>query len=84
MLLSRHYYKLSKIWRLAFYRQTVAFLEVSAEEVERLKLMPDIVTHFKVGDLDGTYVLPPILYTDGKFYLKVKQLNKKSDFYEAS
>jgi sarcosine oxidase len=49
----------------------VAFLEVSSSEAVRLKSMPDIVTHFKFGSLDGTYVLPPILYPDGKFYLKV-------------
>ncbi len=55
-----------------FSRQTVAFLEVSKGEADRLKSMPDIVTHFRVGDLDGTYLLPPILYPDGKLYLKVK------------
>jgi hypothetical protein len=49
----------------------VAFLEVSEAEASRLKSMPDIVTHFKFGVLDGTYILPPILYPDGKFYLKV-------------
>ena len=52
-------------------RQTVAFLEVSTEEALRLKSMPDIVTHFRFGLLDGTYVLPPIKYPDGKIYLKV-------------
>ena len=53
------------------FRQTVVFLEVSPAEASRLKSMPDIVTHYKFGVLDGTYVLPPIKYPDGKFYLKV-------------
>ena len=45
------------------------------DEAERLKGMPNIVTHFEFGPLDGTYILPPIKYPDGKTYLKVFLLN---------
>ena len=34
--------------------------------------MPNFVTHYQYGPLDGTYILPPITYPDGKIYLKVK------------
>ena len=51
--------------------QTVAYLEVEASEAERLKSMPSMGTSYEWGPLDGTYILPPILYPDGKYYLKV-------------
>lgn len=56
---------------LVLARETAAFLELSPEEAERLKNFPNIVTHFEYGPLDGTYILPPITYPDGKTYLKV-------------
>ena len=33
--------------------------------------MPTVVTSYQSGSLDGTYVLPPILYPDGHYYLKL-------------
>ena len=56
---------------LVLARETAAFLEVTLEEAERLKSLPNIVTHYQYGPLDGTYILPPIKYPDGKIYLKV-------------
>ena len=53
--------------------QTVAYLEIPASEANRLSNMPTIVTNYSYGQLDGTYILPPILYPDGKFYLKLGQ-----------
>ena len=55
--------------------QTVAFLEVPPEEAKRLKKMPTIVTYYPYGKLQGTYILPPILYPDGKYYLKLGHHN---------
>ena len=55
--------------------QTIAYLQVSDEEANRLKDLPTIVTTYKRGDLDGTYILPPIRYPDGKFYLKLGHHN---------
>ena len=51
--------------------QTVAYLEVSETEAKRLENMPTAVTEYEFGKLDGTYILPPILYPDGKWYLKL-------------
>ena len=59
---------------LVLARETAAFLELSPEEVARLKNFPNIVTHFEYGPLEGTYILPPITYPDGKTYLKVTTL----------
>ncbi len=56
---------------LTLKTQTVAYLELEASEAARLKRMPSMVTHYQWGPLDGTYILPPILYPDGKYYLKV-------------
>ena len=51
--------------------QTVAYLEVSSSEAQRLNKMPAICTDYQFKKLDGTYILPPILYPDGKYYLKL-------------
>jgi len=51
--------------------QTVAYLRISEEEARRLADMPSLVTNYASGLLDGTYILPPIRYPDGKIYLKL-------------
>ena len=33
--------------------------------------MPALCTDYDFKKLDGTYILPPILYPDGKYYLKL-------------
>ena len=38
--------------------------------------MPTVVTNYSYGQLDGTYILPPILYPDGKYYLKLGHHDK--------
>ena len=55
--------------------QTVAYLEVSDKEAERLKEMPTVVTNYAYKRLDGTYILPPMLYPDEKYYLKLGHHN---------
>jgi len=62
---------------------TIAFIEISSEEAERLKTMPAIVTSYSSGNLDGTYILPPVLYPNGKYYLKLGHGDKfKRIFHE--
>ncbi len=56
---------------LSLETQTVAYLQVSPAEAQRLRQMPSVVTNYHCGKLDGTYILPPILYPDGKHYLKL-------------
>jgi hypothetical protein len=57
---------------LSLRSQTIAYLEVDPSEAERLTSMPTMVTGYNWGPIDGTYILPPILYPDGKYYLKVR------------
>jgi glycine/D-amino acid oxidase-like deaminating enzyme len=55
---------------LTVYGRTVAFFEVDAAEAERLSTMPSLI--FEPEDITvGVYVLPPIRYPDGRFYLKI-------------
>ncbi len=52
------------------YARTIAFLEIGDSEIARLKGMPSIV--YIPPDLScDPYVLPPVLYPDGKTYLKI-------------
>ncbi len=50
--------------------QTVAYLEVD-ESSELISSLPSIITDYSDGQLDGTYILPPVRYPDGKYYLKL-------------
>lgn len=55
---------------LAVYGRTVTFFEVDATEAERLSAMPSMI--FEPEDIMvGIYLLPPIRYPDGRFYLKI-------------
>lgn len=55
---------------LNVYGRTVTFFEVDEAEAERLSAMPSMI--FEPEDImAGIYMLPPIRYPDGKFYLKI-------------
>merc|ERR1712181_51852 len=62
---------ISKEVNLRLTTQTVAYLRISEDEASRLADMPSLVTNYTSGLLDGTYILPPIRYPDGKIYLKL-------------
>ncbi|EJC80318.1 LOW QUALITY PROTEIN: glycine/D-amino acid oxidase, deaminating [Rhizobium leguminosarum bv. trifolii WSM2297] len=53
---------------MTVYARTVTLFEVSEGEAARLAAMPSLIL-----DVPGThiYLLPPIRYPDGKFYLKI-------------
>ncbi len=55
---------------LQVYARTIAFVEIDGAEAERLKDMPSVVYFFPDGAGD-CYILPPVLYPDGKTYLKI-------------
>jgi len=61
---------------LSLTSQTIAYIRVSAEEAERLSNMPTLVTSYHSEKLDGTYILPPVLYPDGQYYLKLGHHDK--------
>lgn len=52
------------------YARTIAFFELDTEEIARLRQMPSVV--YMPPDLStDPYILPPVLYPDGKTYIKI-------------
>ena len=41
-----------------------------------IKYLNNFQTFFKFGIVDGAYILPPILYPDGNYYLKIGHYNQ--------
>lgn len=55
---------------LKVYGRTVSFFEVDEAEAGRLSSMPSMI--YEPEDIMmGVYLLPPIRYPDGKYYLKI-------------
>jgi sarcosine oxidase len=52
------------------YGRTVTFFEVSEAEAEALSAMPSLISS-KPDNIDSIYLLPPIRYPDGKYYIKI-------------
>ncbi|MFK0163418.1 NAD(P)/FAD-dependent oxidoreductase [Rhizobium sp. NPDC090279] len=52
------------------YGRTVTFFEVSKDEAEAMSAMPSLISK-TLDDIDSIYMLPPILYPDGKYYMKI-------------
>ncbi|WP_137154561.1 FAD-binding oxidoreductase [Rhizobium sp. FKL33] len=52
------------------YGRTISLFEVSEAEAARLASMPSLIFEDEPEEL-GVYMLPPILYPDGKHYLKI-------------
>ncbi|TXI10549.1 MAG: FAD-dependent oxidoreductase [Rhizobium sp.] len=52
------------------YGRTVTFFEVSEEEAGTLAGMPSLISVTPDG-ADSIYMLPPIRYPDGKYYIKI-------------
>ena len=50
---------------------TILLAEVPAAEVERLRVMPSIITTFAHERVGSLYMLPPVPYPDGKTYIKL-------------
>lgn len=55
---------------LKVYGRTVVFFEVSEADAHAMSAMPSMI-HKAVADRDDIYMLPPIRYLDGKYYLKI-------------
>ena len=54
---------------LTVMARTVAFFEVNEAEAARLATLPPLI--YLHADGDGPYLLPPIRYPDGRWYLKM-------------
>lgn len=55
---------------LKVYGRTVVFFEVSEADAQAMGAMPSMI-HKAAEELDDIYMLPPIRYPDGKYYLKI-------------
>ncbi|MGY5775515.1 NAD(P)/FAD-dependent oxidoreductase [Rhizobium sp. LEGMi135b] len=56
--------------KMKVYGRTVTFFEVSEAEAEALSDMPSLISKAP-DDVDSIYMLPPIRYPDGKYYMKI-------------
>lgn len=50
--------------------RTIAFFEVSEADVASLSAMPSLIVKAP-DDVDSIYLLPPIRYPDGRYYVKI-------------
>ncbi|MDA9207999.1 FAD-binding oxidoreductase [Octadecabacter sp.] len=55
---------------LDVFARTIAFVEIDPQETQRLNGMPSLV-YRPPSQTDGPYVLPPVVYPDGKTYIKI-------------
>jgi sarcosine oxidase len=51
--------------------ETIVLAEVAAAEVARLQEMPAVIYQANLGRVSGFYMLPPIEYPNGRFYIKM-------------
>ncbi len=51
--------------------ETIILAELPASEVARLAGMPALIYKIASAQLDSIYLLPPIMYPDGRIYLKM-------------
>ena len=63
---------------------TILLAEVSAEEIERLRRMPSIITSFDHPEVESLYMLPPVPYPDGKTYIKLGPGGHDERFLDAT
>lgn len=58
--------------------EVVILAQVSAEQAGELSKMPSLLYEIHEPDFDGIYLMRPVLYPDGKWYLKMG-MNQKID-----
>lgn len=59
-----------KLW-LQLKSETIVLAKVSAEEAERLSQLPSLLYEITTDELDEIYLIRPIQYPDGNYYLKM-------------
>lgn len=60
--------------------ETIILGEVSAETAEQLKEMPTVIYQIEDPDIDDIYMAPPLLYPDGRYYIKMGS-NTRTDLH---
>ena len=51
--------------------ETIVLAEIAEAEVDRLQKMPAVIYQTSSGHVPGFYMLPPIQYPGGRFYIKM-------------
>lgn len=62
---------------------TILLAEIPPEEIERLRGMPSIISSFDHTEVESLYMLPPVLYPDGKTYIKLGPSGRNEQFLDA-
>ncbi len=62
---------LEKKLELRVKSETVCYAKVSEDEAKRLQAMPSLILDTAISYLNDFYLLPPILYPDGHYYVKL-------------
>ncbi|MCE2471103.1 MAG: FAD-dependent oxidoreductase [Anaerolineae bacterium] len=62
---------------------TILLAELPPEEIEGLRGMPSIISSFDHLEVESLYMLPPVLYPDGKTYIKLGPSGRDEQFFDA-
>ena len=65
---------------LTLKSETIIWAKVSAEEAQRLSTLPSLLYEIEVPEYRNTYLVQPVQYPDGKYYLKMG-CNLPGDIY---
>ena len=63
---------------------TILLAEVPPAEIERLRGMPSIISSFDHPEVESLYMLPPVVYPDGKTYIKLGPSGRNEQFFDAT
>ena len=75
---------LEKKLHLRTKSHTILLAEIPPAEVNRLKTMPSVISSFDHPLVDSLYMLPPVLYPDGKTYIKLGPSGWNEHFLDAT
>ena len=63
---------------------TILLAELPPDEVKRLSAMPSIISSFRHPSVESLYMLPPVVYPDGKTYIKLGPSGWNEEFFDAT
>ncbi len=66
-----HYQLLPQKLQLVTKSEVVLLVELSKEEALSLSGLPSLLYEINTSQLDGIYLIQPVLYPDGNYYLKI-------------
>ncbi len=75
-----HHQLLPQKLQLVTKSEVVLLVEVASEEVQQWRALPSLLYEINTPKIEGIYLLPPVRYPDGKYYLKIGA-NVPEDIY---